>query len=485
MLGGPSAPAAQARLRTALALAPMWVFEQDTRLRYTWLQNGETEGDAGGATDHDLMERSDEAEIVVAIKARVLATGVPETVVVTAHVGGGPRQHRLYLEPIRDQQERVLGLRGAILDLGPGQIGPSSETATDLLRLIGHELRNAVNPVRMIVQLERRRALAAKTKIGGLATAFAGVERLTRALEDMLDYARSTTEPIVADLVPVPVAEVLDRAQVRFAILYPQVESRLTVGEVDENSAVLADADRLRQCVLALLERAARTTDKDQSIRVDVRTGQNRLHIEIVDAGSGLPVGGQGHEDDPVRWAQAALKEHRDEPPFAVALVGRLMRAMGGDFRVEPVRSGGTRATLTLKLAQPKPGRLPAEAEPGACAPQRILVVDDAPGATQTLRWLLETDGHTVIEATTGEGCLQALREASFDAVLLDLGLPDMGGHAVARRIRQDVDPVPALIALTGRSSDRDRQESGAAGFNQHLVKPVDLAGLRRALAKL
>lgn len=481
---GDQDPVTQARLRTALALAPIWVFEQDLRLHYTWLQNGETEGNAGGATDHDLMERADEAEIVVGIKARVLATGVAETAIVTAHVGGTPRQHRLYLEPIRDAQDRVRGLRGAILDLG-AEVGPTSPTTNDLLRLIGHELRNAVNPVRMIVQLERRRAVAAKTKVGGLATAFAGVERLTRALEDMLDYAHSTTEPLAPQLGPVSIKQALCAARVRFAILYPQAEQRLTVGDFDADLVVLADGDRLQQSLLAMLERAARTTQSDQAIRVDVEALEDALRINIVDQGSGLPSGAQGHQDNPVRWAQAAIHEHRDEPPFAVALVGRLMRAMGGTFEVEPAVDRGTRATLTLKLALPEPRPRAASAKEAPPVPLRILVVDDAPGATQTLRWLLETDGHTVVEAGTGEGCLQALREASFDAVLLDLGLPDMGGHAVARQIRIGVNPVPALLALTGRSSERDRQESGAAGFDQHLVKPVDLAGLRSALAKL
>ena len=480
----PESGVAQERLRTALRMTPIWVFEQDTRLHYTWLQNAETQGNAGGATDYDLMERSDEAERVVAIKARVLATGQPETVEVTAHVAGVARQHRLHLEPIRDEHGRVRGLRGAILDIG--QARPEDpQVGTELLRLVGHELRNAVNPVRMLIQLERRRAQGSGSAPSGLATAHAGVERLTRLLEDMLDYARGTTEPLELDLAPTSVQTVLERTHQRFSILHPEALPRLSRADVSQPLFVHGDQARLIQCLLALMERATRTTERDQGIALKVREVGSEVHLEVVDEGSGLPPQGLEHQDDPAAWARACLADHRDEPPFVIALVRTLSHAMGAEFSLSPGPEGrGTSAVLRLVRCEPQ-REGPPSSGPAPARALKILVVDDSPGATRTLHLLLEVDGHSICEAQTGASCLEQARKASFDVVLLDLGLPDMSGHDVARQIRAQISPCPVLIALTGRSSEADRRSTAAAGFDQHLVKPVDLAGLRRALAAL
>lgn len=480
---GPDARPAQERLHIALQMAPIWVFEQDMNLHYTWLQNAETQGNAGGASDFDLMERPEEARQVVEIKAGVLATGRAETVEVIAHVGGVAKRHRLHLEPLRDPDGRIRGLRGAILDLGDVSSPNDPTGASELMRLVGHELRNAVNPIRMLVQLERRRAQNSPSAPAGLATAYAGVERLTRLLEDMLDFGRSASEPIEVDLLPVALQDVLHAAQQRFTLLYPEAVNRFDAHVAPKDVWVRADQSRLIQVLLALLERAARTTERGERIAVRSFVDGTRVRLEISDQGAGLPARAPEHLDDPVGWARICLEDRRDEPPFTFALVGLLTRAMRGRLTVGAAPGGrGTHVMIELPRAEPLDPTTPAE---GRARILRIMVVDDAPAATQTLRLLLEGDGHQVLEAQSGQQALRLAQGHTFDVVLLDLGLPDMAGHAVARRIRDEIVPCPILIALTGRSSDQDRKETRDAGFDQHLVKPVDMAGLRRALAGL
>lgn len=468
-----------------MRLAPIWVFEQDAQLRYTWLQNADTAGHAGGATDADLMERPDEAERVQQIKARVLASGMPNTVELVAHVAGEPRRHRVHIEPRRDAEGRVVGLRGAILDLGPAT--PAAEDATSalaLLRLVGHELRNAVNPVRMLVQLERRRAAAGAASTATLATAHAGVERLTALLEDMLDYARSTAEPLPLQVTGIDLEAALVETRDRFLVLHPEAEARLAVAPPPEGTTVRADPRRLRQCLLALLDRAARSTDRSQRIMVAAIAEADVARVEIVDDGAGLPGGGDTPLGDPVAWAEVCLAEQRDEPPFAFALAHQLTAAMGGALEVSAGPRGGTEVRLTLPLAARSTAPAPRNPAP-QLAPLDILVVDDSPGATHTLRLLLEGDGHTVREAQTGAQCLAEVSRQRPDVVLLDLGLPDIPGLEVARALRREHANQLAVVGLTGRATDEDRRASEAAGMDEHLVKPVDLAQLREALAAL
>lgn len=483
------ASTASALLQVSLHAAPLWVFEQDAELRYTWLQNADTAGDAGASTDLDLMERREEAEQVLAVKREVLRTGLARTVELVSHVSGEARRHRLFVEPLRDGRGEVVGLRGAVADLGPE--APAAEAQTQsLLRLVGHELRNAVNPVRMLVQLERRRVEAGRPASEALAHAYPSVERLTAALEDMLDYARSTVEALPVELAPVALEPTLAEVAARFEVLHPEHDGRLVVAPPPPGAEVHADPARLRQALLALLERAARTSEPHARISVAGFVDASMATVEIVDEGIGLPSRADERSRDPVAWAATCLAEQRDEPPFAFPLVHQLAAAMGGRLELEPGPRGvGTRAALRLPLAGDRIGRRRAgspAADPAArIPPLDILVVDDSPGATQTLRMLLETDGHRVREAQTGAACLEAVRAHALDVVFLDLGLPDIGGLEVARRIRAERADGPALIGLTGRSSAADRRASDDAGLDRHLVKPVALADLRAALAQV
>lgn len=333
------------------------------------------------------------------------------------------------------------------------------------------------------MQLERRRARAG-TATGALATAYAGVERLTSMLEDMLDYARSTTEPLSVQVEPVDLEAALEESTKRFVALHPEVEGRFAVAPPPPGTTILADRGRLKQCLTTLLDRAARSTDRNQRITCAALVDGDTCRIEIIDDGAGLPANGQVPLDDPVAWSKACLAEQRDEPPFAFAISARLLEAMDGDLVVEPEPQGGTMVRVTLPLARRPKGR-PTTGPHEAVAPLEILVVDDSPGATQTMRLLLEAEGHAVREAQTGGQCLDEVARAMPDVILLDIGLPDIPGLEVARRLRERYGERPTIIGLTGRASDEDRRDSAAAGLNEHLVKPLDLALLRRTLRRI
>lgn len=467
-------------LQVILDVAPLWAFEQDLALVYTWSAGAAAPPGAEGRTDPDLFARPEDAELLEALKARVLATGEPEQLELPLALGGPERLHRLSLAPRLGADREVVGLAGALAPAAPPAAAP--EGAADLVNLLGHELRNAMNPLRMALQLmERRRASGDPRALDSLATATISAERLTLLLEDTLDYTRWRTEAPELDLGTVSLEATLMQAVVRFRILHPEAADRVLLPAPAEDLAVRGDARRLVQLLVSLLDRAIRSSDARAPVKVGLWSTDERVGITITDAGSVL-----GAETalvvDPLRWASACMAQHRDEPPFAFAVAAQLVHAMGGELSAAPGPEGrGVRVQVSLPRSRVA---LPRAATPDhqPAPPQRVLVVDDDAGATHALRRLLEAEGHTVAEARTGQECLRLAAGAPFDVILMDLGLPDLPGEEVARRLRASAPQGPRLVALTGRSSEDDRRASLAAGFDLHVVKPAGLQELRRVL---
>jgi CheY-like chemotaxis protein/two-component sensor histidine kinase len=251
---------------------------------------------------------------------------------------------------------------------------------------------------------------------------------------------------------------------------------------------VQGDATRLAQILINLLDNAAKFTDGNRSVTVSVAAdpGRGQAVFAVRDEGVGIEPAMLPHVFDVFAQADRSLERSRGGLGLGLAIVKGLAELHGGEVRATSAGLGkGAEFSVRLPLeAEPAALAEPsAEAAPAAES-RRVLVVEDNRDAAESLRLLLELQGHVVAVAHSGpEGVTEALRWRP-DVVLCDIGLPGLDGYGVAGALRRDAATAKArLIALTGYGREEDRSKARAAGFDEHLVKPAAPEELQRLLA--
>jgi CheY-like chemotaxis protein len=246
---------------------------------------------------------------------------------------------------------------------------------------------------------------------------------------------------------------------------------------------VNGDVERLVQCVANVLTNAAKYTDGGGRIEIGLRAEATEAVITITDDGAGIAPDLLPHVFDLFVQSTRTLDRSQGGLGIGLSVVKRLVEMHGG--RVLAASDGvGRGATFEIRLplleADDRPS---AEAQRPMNAPSRILIVDDNQDAADSLAMMLALEGHEVRQTYAGANALACLREFQPDVILLDIGLPGMDGYEVARRIRaQPEGGTVRLIALTGYGQESDKSRTRAAGFDEHLVKPVELSTLHQAL---
>jgi CheY-like chemotaxis protein len=244
-----------------------------------------------------------------------------------------------------------------------------------------------------------------------------------------------------------------------------------------------ADATRLTQVLANLVSNAVRYTPSGGRIRLSASVQADQLIVTVSDTGIGIPPEMLPRVFDLFAQVYPALDSSQGGLGIGLTLAKRLTEMHGGSIQAESAGPGaGSIFTVSLPLATlPLPAAAPAQTtRTRLAAPLRILVVDDNVDAAESLAFLLELEGHETRVAHNGHAAVAAAEEFQPHVGLLDIGLPDISGHEVARRLRASTrlsDPL-VLIALTGWGSEQDRRQAQAAGFDHHLVKPVELVHL-------
>ncbi len=244
------------------------------------------------------------------------------------------------------------------------------------------------------------------------------------------------------------------------------------------------DPERLVQCVANVLTNAANYTDAEGEVRVEAREEGKFAVLSISDNGMGISAELLPRVFDLFVQGERRLDRAHGGLGIGLSIVKRVLQLHGG---MVTVSSAGPAQGSTFEL------RLPLCTDAALAAPQsapvkptarRILIVDDNEDAADSLGMVLGLDGHQVICAYTGAQALEQAQAFRPDIVLLDIGLPGVDGYEVARRIRAlpDLQTV-RLVAITGYGQDADKARARAAGFAEHLVKPVEFAALQRILA--
>lgn len=360
----------------------------------------------------------------------------------------------------------------------------------EFLATLAHELRNPLAPIRNSLSVLRLAGTGP-----GAERVYEMMERqvdqMVRLVDDLLEVSRIRRGKVALRRERVELGVVL-RAAIETS--RPAIETarhRLEVALPDEPLPLDADPVRLAQVFANLLNNAAKFTEEGGRIALRAERDGDTVVVSVRDDGVGIPVDQLEEVFDAFRQVDGSLARARGGLGIGLTLVRRLVELHGG--RVEARSEGpgtGSEFRVTLPLATGD-ARAAAEEEapaPGSersAAPRRVLVVDDNPDAAESLEMLLRVLGAETRVAGDGEAALAAVRDFHPSIVLLDLGMPGMDGYEVARRIRERPDELgrPLLIALTGWGQPEDRRRTREAGFDDHLVKPVDLGVLKSLLA--
>ena len=361
----------------------------------------------------------------------------------------------------------------------------------EFLATLSHELRNPLAPIRSGLHVLRMSggADAVTERVYGMMER--QVNHLVRLVDDLLEISRITRGKIDLRLEDVSVAAVVRSAIDTSRPLIEAAEHQLSVSIAPDTAPdslmVRADPVRLSQVIANLLNNAAKYTPRKGHIWVTVEPQGSEVRIAVRDDGVGIPADMLPRVFELFTQVDRTQKQSQGGLGIGLALVKSLVAMHHG--RVEGHSAGldlGSEFVVHLPLLETHEAPVPAQESRAAqpLPPLRILIVDDSRDAAESLGMMLRLLGCEVYTAHDGPSGLLALAQHKPDVALLDIGMPGMDGYEVARRARQQ----PALqgivlIALTGWGQAEDRVQSDQAGFDHHLVKPVELPVLQALLA--
>jgi PAS domain S-box-containing protein len=360
----------------------------------------------------------------------------------------------------------------------------SNRAKDEFLAMLGHELRNPLDVIGTAVRVLDSQPAAPDPETMQRARGVLArqVRQLGRLVDDLLDVGRVTTGKIRLAPVPVNLADAVERC---IAGLMPEgaaPQHRLTVRA--EPTWVEADQTRVEQIVMNLLSNAVKYTAPGGAIEITVEGDGRTARLSVRDTGVGMSPYMLERVFDLFFQGERTLERAEGGLGIGLTLVRRLAELHGGRVAAESPGQGRG-STVTVELPEIAPPTASGEVSaPPAPGPRRILIVEDSRDSRDMLRFLLEHAGHEVHEAADGPSGVEAILTVRPDIALVDVGLPGLDGFEVARRVRADARGREVrLVALTGYGLPEDHRRSREAGFDAHLVKPVDPARLVAVIA--
>jgi PAS domain S-box-containing protein len=359
----------------------------------------------------------------------------------------------------------------------------ASEAKDQFLAMLGHELRNPLGAISSAVSVLGQSSATSEHDRRAREVIAHQTEHLSRLVADLLDVTRGALGKIELVRTPIDVA-----AAVRRCLATLESTERLGQHAVKVDAEpvwVEADGVRIEQIVMNLMSNALKFTPRGGAITVTVRRERDEAVLRVADDGAGISAELLPVVFDLFVQGERNLDRRAGGLGVGLSLVRRLVELHGG--RVDAASPGpGRGSVFTVRLpvqvgAPPSPAPL-VEAPAGA-RHQRILIVEDSSDNREMLRILLESSGHEIHEAADGVSGVELAVELEPDVVLIDIGLPGIDGYQVARQIRAKLRDRSRLIALSGYGQQKDRQLAFDAGFDDHLLKPVDPAHLLTVLS--
>lgn len=359
----------------------------------------------------------------------------------------------------------------------------------EFLAMLAHELRNPLAPIGaaaellQLVNLDEERVLQTSQIIARQ------VKHMTGLVDDLLDVSRVTQGLVDLDCLPVDIRFVVRDSVEQVTSLIQSRRHHLALHLPPETTMVRGDKKRLVQVVTNVLNNAAKYTQEGGNIVLTVEVHPEQVSIEVKDNGIGMSSELTARAFD--LFAQEERTSDRSSGGLGVglALVRSLANLHGGTVKCESAGLGkGSKFIICLPRIGPEQnqaGQQNVETFPRKKPDSLlILVVDDNNDAASLMAMLLEAMGHEVVVEHSSRRALELAKNVAPDVCLLDIGLPEMDGNELAQRLRSQPETAASvLIAVTGYGQDQDRKQTQAAGFDHHLVKPVDFQKLNSLLA--
>jgi PAS domain S-box-containing protein len=357
----------------------------------------------------------------------------------------------------------------------------------EFLAMLSHELRNPLAPISNAVHLLRLQKGENSIQQQARDIIERQVGQLSHLVDDLLEISRITTGRVQLHQERVAVSGIVECAVESVRPLIDQHKHELTVSLSPQPIWLYADAARLEEVVVNLLNNAAKYTDDGGHIWLTVQPEDDACVLRVRDTGIGISPELLPRIFDLFTQAARSLARSQGGLGIGLCLVHRLVEMHRGTVMAYSALGQGSEFVVRLPMVEspalqpPSPSK--ETAEPTGLS-LRVLVVDDNVDTAESMAMLLKVSGHQVRMAHTGPTALEAALDYRPNVVLLDIGLPEMDGYEVAKRIRQQ--PVlqnVMLVAMTGYGQDTDRLRSQEVGFNAHLVKPADFGKVQQILA--
>ncbi len=367
------------------------------------------------------------------------------------------------------------------------ELSAANRRKDEFLATLAHELRNPLAPIRNGLEL---------LKMGGGSGATAEKARrmmerqtahLVRLVDDLLEVSRITRDTLELRKERVPLAAVLESALESSRPLIEQMGHDLTVSLPTPPLMVDADVTRLAQVFLNLLNNAAKYSERGGHIQLHVEREASDVVVTVKDSGIGIAADQLSRIFEMFTQVDRSLEKAQGGLGIGLTLVKRLVEMHGGTVEAKsegPGKGSEFVVRLPVVIAAAEPQKSDGAAEHSVSCSRRILVVDDNRDSADSLSAMLKLMGHDTRTAFDGQQGVDVAAEFRPEVVLLDIGLPKLNGYDACRAIReQPWGTNVLLIAVTGWGQDDDHRRSREAGFDHHMVKPVDLQVLTPMLA--
>ena len=393
--------------------------------------------------------------------------------------------------PKRDASGAIIKWYGSVLDVDDRRraeeaLRDADHRKDEFLAMLAHELRNPLAPICHALAVQAR-SLDSDVWNEMRQTMERQVEHLVRLVDDLLDVSRLTMGRITLRREPVDIRDIVTDALDTCRRTLVVKGHRVTTHVPSDPLVVDGDRVRLVQILTNILNNAGKFTDPGGDIDVHVSAGCESIEIRVRDSGVGISEDRLATIFD--LFSQSDPSPNRVHGGLGVGLtLARRLVDMHAGTLVASSQGPGRGSEFSISLPRAMSAETPASAPPGDVLPEaaaalRVLIVDDHVDATRALRRLLHVMGHQVTVAHDGKSGIELAEQVRPDVILLDIGLPRMDGYSVARHLRT----LPAfgatrIIALTGYGASEARENARKAGFDQHLVKPVDADELEAAI---
>jgi two-component system, chemotaxis family, CheB/CheR fusion protein len=401
--------------------------------------------------------------------------------------------YNLRIRPYRTRENKIDGVVLVLVDINnlkqsavnveaARQEAEMANRAKDeFLSNLSHELRNPLTVILGWAQLLRGANLG-EAKV---ATALKAIEMSARMqaklVEDMLDISRIRSQKLSLKTEPIDLLSVVD-AGIEFVKISAEAKNIQLASQLN-SAMVMGDSDRLQQVLCNLLSNAIKFTPPGGRVEVTTESVQNDVEIRVRDTGKGIRADFLPFVFDRFRQADSSSSKTSAGLGLGLEIARHIVELHGGTIQVEsPGEGQGTTATVKLpRILIPSSGKEPVEqltGEPVSREGLSILVVDDDEDSRDLMKFILERSGAEVLVVASARDAIQALTEnpSKYDVLLSDIGMPGEDGYSLIRQVREldgeSGGKIPA-VAITAYTSQQDRQKAIAAGFQEHLAKPI------------